>query len=32
MLKNNMRMIEEIKDIVISSRNKIAHEVIIQRY
>ena len=25
--KNNMQMIEEIKDVIISSRNKIAYEV-----
>ncbi len=25
--KNNMQMIEEIKDIIISSRNKIAYEI-----
>ena len=25
--KNNIQMIEEIKDIIISSRNKIAYEV-----
>ena len=25
--KNNMQMIEEIKDVIINSRNKIAYEV-----
>ncbi len=25
--KNNIKMIEEIKDVIISSRNKIAYEV-----